>query len=135
MPNLANYKDFLVPAGLQDKVLTRLTIAKTLRREKRQLVLMSLVLLLLSVVSVFTWQSFYNQANSSGFVQYLSLVYYDYDAVALYWRDLGLSLLESMPVIEVIQLTVLLALVMYNLKAIYKYSKDLFINYRLITNR
>lgn len=130
-----NYQQFVVPSGLMDKVMARLATEKRLQKEKLQLVILSVFVLILAVIIASVWRSFYNQAQDSGFVQYLSLLYYDYDVVAIYWRDISLSLLESVPVISLIQITVIFGLVFYSLKSIYKYARDLFINYRLITNK
>lgn len=130
-----NYKEFSVPRDLLDKVLTRLAIEQRLRQEKHQLVMLSGAALVLSFVAFFTWQSFYNQAQSSGFIQYLSLLYYDFGSLTIYWRDLSLSLLESLPVIAAIKLSVLFVAVFYCFKSMIKYSHDLFINYYLTISK
>ena len=41
------------------------------------------------------------ELNSSGFYQYISLVFSDPGSLASYWKDFGLLLAESMPILAI----------------------------------
>ena len=51
-------------------------------------------------VGVYAWHSF----NQSGFYEYLSLVSSDSATLVHYWRELSLSLIETLPIISLIVL-------------------------------
>ncbi len=65
--------------------------------------------------------------STSGFYQYLSLALTDQSVFISYWRELALSLTESLPIMAVTAVLSLLAVLLWtipkNISLIYDYSK------------
>lgn len=65
--------------------------------------------------------------SQSGFYEYLSLALTDQTAVLTYWRELGLSLTESLPILAFTSVFALLAVLLWtvpkNISLIYDYTQ------------
>lgn len=96
-----------VPAGLKENIMSRVRQEVRLKRAVVLVFAGSALtsLFLLVRVSMALMES----AQRSGFWQYLSLAFSDYSIAAVYWRELLLSLVESLPMAT---LTACLALVL-----------------------
>jgi hypothetical protein len=75
-----------------------------------------------------TWQSFQANVQQSGFGQYLWLAYTDFQLVLAYWQDFGLSLLESMPTISLVELLSIVFVMVLSLKTLAKYGRWVLLN-------
>ncbi len=94
-----------IPHGLLDRVLARVALAHR-RRAQLHLALyggfaLCSVLLLLPALQYAS-----TQFAASGFFSYLSLFFSDSSVAATYWRELGLSLVDSLPSIALIAVLV-----------------------------
>lgn len=89
-------KEVEVPAGLEQAILQRVA-----RLARRRLIAFNLLaagsFAGLSYGVIVVGQSFWQ----SGFYQYLRLLWTD-QSVLIAWRELGLSLLESLPVVSLV---------------------------------
>lgn len=87
------------PAGLLDKVMQRIDEEKSIASLKKRLALFSIFLAISAAVSFPLWQTLRVELIQSGFSQYLTLLIYDSRAVAAYWQDFSLTLLETLPAV------------------------------------
>ena len=102
-----------VPADLFDKVMLRLDFEQRLRVVRRHLIAATTSLVALVALVIPVWNSFQLNLSQSGFMDYLSLGFYDFKSVALQWQDFSFSLLESFPIVSAVELlTVVLALLL-----------------------
>ncbi|HEV8666466.1 MAG TPA: hypothetical protein VN665_01280 [Candidatus Paceibacterota bacterium] len=89
------------PQGLYGSIMSRIDLAKR-RAAKTRAGLSGLVAILsgaaLVPVAEYTAQQFY----ASGFYDYLSLLLSDHTLVMTYWREFGLSLVESLPSLAIL---------------------------------
>ncbi len=101
-----------VPADdLLTRVLARLDMEIKLRAVRRRLAVFGLAFFAALVVLVPAMLSLADNLNSSGFIQYSSLLFYDWQSVLSMWQSFGYSLLESLPIFSlVIVLAAILAL-------------------------
>ncbi len=102
------------PAGLERAVLARLNREQK-RQAKIQLVIFALVdILALSglVASVIYLSSLFAK---SGFIQYLSLIVSDGGLLFSYWRELVLSLAESLPVLGLIAFLFIITVLVWSI--------------------
>ena len=84
------------PDGLLD------TVMKRIERERRRAFRVRVALMgFLSVAAALAllpaWNFLAREALETGFAQFISLAFSDFAAVALYWKEFALSLLESLP--------------------------------------
>lgn len=112
------------PAGLLPVVLKRLEkeAARSAVRARRQLVLVSILLLSSLVAFVPIFRVAYADLSSSGFFSYLSLLFSDFSIIAASWQSFIFSLLETLPVFS---LTLLFAIVLVFLSALRFFTRDL----------
>ena len=69
----------------------------------------SIVIALLAFIPVI--KSFVNASSQSGFSTYLSLFSSDWSYALASWKDFGLSLVESMPIIETVLIVALILVI------------------------
>jgi len=112
-------------AGLMALVLVRLQREQK-KRARRNLLIFGLADVFSATGLMTTCFYSANLLASSGFYNYLSLLWSDGGAVALYWRELLLSLIESLPLlgltaflVVVLVLIISLAKTLANLKLFY----------------
>lgn len=112
--------------GLFEKVLTRIEAEKK-RRAARARLGFVMGIFFASIISVIpVWNAFWVSIASSGFGQYLTLIFSDSKVVANNWQDFGLSLLESLPVMNVAGFLAVLLVLLLTMKFMFIYSKTVF---------
>jgi hypothetical protein len=114
-----------VPTDLFNKIMLRID------KQKRCMVirrfsLISGFLLLILVALVPVWRSFQFDISQSGFDQYISLLFYDFNFIITEWQNFSLSLLESLPIISTIELLSVVFVLLLVIKSEFKYGKILF---------
>jgi hypothetical protein len=114
------------PQGLYEKVILRIEAEKQRQIARKQLGVVLMVFLSLSVAAIPVWNAFWASIGQSGFGQYLSLIFSDSRVVISHWQDFGLSLLESLPVVNVAGFLAILLTFLLTLKFMFKYSKTVF---------
>jgi len=117
---------FEAPPGLYDKIMLRLDRERKIASAKKWVFAGTFVLFVSLAASFPIWGMLQKESAQSGFAQYLSLVFYDFRTIPLYWQDFGLTLLESLPVIALAgTLSVLFAL-LASVRLLVKYGRALF---------
>ena len=84
------------PAGLFEAIMARIDAAKR-RGAQIRAALFGAATFLCALTLVPVLQYTAEQLYASGFYDYLSLVASDHSLVLTYWREFGLSLVESLP--------------------------------------
>ena len=84
------------PQGLYAAVMARVELAKR-RAAQMRAGLFGIIALASSAVLVPALAYMSNQLYASGFYDYLSLLSSEHSLVLTYWREFGLSLIESLP--------------------------------------
>jgi hypothetical protein len=111
--------------NLRDVVLLRINLEKR-REAKIRLALTSATSLLSLIALVPVIQYFITEFSQSGFYQYLSILFSDGSSILLYWKELGLSLLESLPTLSITAVLVLVFILFATSKFIIQDSKVIF---------
>jgi hypothetical protein len=113
------------PSGLLDKVMLRIDRQKRLMAIRRfSLVSAFLLIILAAIIPI--WQSFQFNMTQSGFDQYVSLLFYDFNLIIAEWQNFGLSLLESLPIISTVELLAVAFALLLVIKSEFKYGKIIF---------
>ena len=114
------------PKGLYDIILARIDLARRRSAQLRSVVCAAIALLsgaaLIPVVE-YTLSQLY----TSGFYEYLSLVQSDHRLVLTYWREFGLSLLESLPSVALLLLLPIVIALAWSLVRLIKNARNGFI--------
>lgn len=96
----ANYHLIEPPAGLLDRILSRIALERRLQRAKHRLVVFSIALLISIISFLPAFKLAQTSLRESGFSQFLSLLTTDWSIIMVYWQSFIFSLLESLPVIS-----------------------------------
>jgi hypothetical protein len=109
--NFTANKNIEIPPDLLNKVMSRIEREKNSQALRGRFILSLISLLPFLFIALPAWRSFQINIIQSGFGEYLALLFYDFKIVLANWQDFGLSLLESLPVVNMAAaLTVLLGL-------------------------
>lgn len=120
---------FKIPQDLLEKVIVRIEAEKQIVAYRRRFTL-SAILFVGAIFSLIpAWGTFRADLVSSGFGQYLQLLFSDFGTIMANWQDFGLTLLESIPIIGIAELLLSLFSVMVLLKFLLQYSTGIFKNY------
>jgi cation transport ATPase len=114
------------PKGLCEAILTRIESAKR-RGARVRSGLFALLAMASGVALVPVWQYTTEQFYASGFSEYLTLIASDRSAVLPYWKEIGLSLIESLPSIALLVLIPILAALLWSLVRLVKNVRSAFI--------
>jgi hypothetical protein len=110
------------PVGLYAAIMTRIDIAKRRSAQMRSGVCAAIALLsAAALVPVVEYTL--NQLYTSGFYDYLSLMLSDNGSVVTYWREFGLSLLESLPSIALLLLLPIMVALIWSLVRLVKNAR------------
>ncbi|MFA6919416.1 MAG: hypothetical protein WC244_04925 [Patescibacteria group bacterium] len=90
------------PQALLGHILLRLENEKKLVVLKRRVAFFSVGLIFSVLALIPAFQLVWNGISSSGFVQFLSLLFTDSEIVMAYWQSFALTLLESLPALSII---------------------------------
>ncbi|PIT94033.1 hypothetical protein COU00_01050 [Candidatus Falkowbacteria bacterium CG10_big_fil_rev_8_21_14_0_10_43_11] len=120
-----NNQNLPVPDGLFNKIILRIAVEQKLLILRRRFAGVALLLLLSLAGTVPAWQAFWSDITSSGFSQYLALLFYNLKIVAVNWQDFLLSLLETLPIISAAALLLAIMATLVALKFAVKYGAPL----------
>lgn len=115
--------DNLPSPQLFKTVMARLDRERSLSALRRRLVVANIFLGVCLVSAIPLFREAALEFSRSGFMQYLSLLLSDFKAVSVYWQDLALSLVESLPVVSLAAALGLLALMGLMLRIISHYQE------------
>ncbi len=127
--NSQNPNNTEVSSGLLAKVVLRIDIEKMAVSMRQRFMLMMLFFIVALVLFIPVLNSFKADINSSGFIQYASLLATDFKAIISDWQNYTLSLLESFPAVGAAELLVLAFSMLFALQKLVKYSKAFFVKH------
>ena len=106
-------KEFSIPKDLSSRIVFRIDqkARKTAIIKAFSMGLISLCSLVASVPLIY---NAINAFTQSGFYNYLSIIFSDSDIAITYWREISLTIAESIPVISVVSLLVILAVFIWS---------------------
>jgi ABC-type spermidine/putrescine transport system permease subunit I len=110
------------PEGLLDKILARIHGEKRLLGVKRRLAVFSIGAAGSAAAFIPVFKMAQLEISNSGFLQFFSLLFSDFGAVAVYWHSFTLSLLETLPAMS---LAVFLAITLLFLESLKFLAKDI----------
>jgi hypothetical protein len=86
------------PAELQSKIMSRIGALSKLKVLKWKITIFATSSAVSAAAAVFAFVIFKNNLAETGFWQFLSLLFSDYQILAAYWQNYLMSLAESMPI-------------------------------------
>lgn len=125
---MKTYKDLLnlienePSKDLFNKIILRIKKEEKIFIIKKRLLIVSAVLFLSSVAFIFSAITTHTEFIKSGFFDFFSLMFSDFNTIIAYWQNFSMSLLESLPVVSVIIFLFTLIIFISSLKA---FSKDI----------
>lgn len=119
-------------AGLFDKIILAIKKEQELQHTKR-LLFGFLFLLIISIISTpFSFILLINQIKSSGIHYFVSSAFSNFNVFITLWKEFGLAILESIPIVALAIFILDMALVLFTLR-LFLYKKRSLLNY-LIKN-
>lgn len=117
-----NYRLINPPGGLLEKVLSRLEKEQKILALKRRRIIFSFGAVISALGLIPAYLALQASLAESGFFQFFSLIFSDSEIIAAYWQNFVLSLLESLPIIN---LAIFLAVIMAFLEFLKLLTKNL----------
>ncbi len=111
------------PPELFSKVMRRLELEQKLVIMRRRFAVTAVLSLLVLALIVPVWQIFQSDLTASGFGQYLAVAFYNYQAAFSNWGDFGLTLLETLPVMSLVELLIVVLVWLVTLKFVARYGR------------
>jgi len=119
--------------GLFIKIVNRIDRAKRISSIKR-LIMFSLAFVGSAVGFIPALNSLRTALIESGFTQFFSLIFSDFSIVLNSWKVFTLTLLESLPAVDVLIFLVVISVFIGSLRFLIKYGKLSFSHLQLIHN-
>jgi len=110
-----------LPSNMLERVMFRIEMEIQKRAQKQRYIwgIVSISSLFAFIGScIYAFEAF----STSGFGNYFSLMLSDSSSALLFWRQLGLSLIESLPVVGVILLLASISLLLWSIRRFSKYT-------------
>jgi len=123
-----------VSPDLFDKVMLRLEVEQRRQALRRRLFVLAAPFLAALALVVPVWNSFQFNLSHSGFTDYLSLGFYDFKLVAVQWQDFSLSLLETFPMVNSIELLTVVLALLFTLKLLVASTRAWLATSRALSN-
>ena len=124
---MKTYKDLLnlvqnePSKDLFSKVIIKINKQERLLLIKRKLFVVSFVSFFSSIAFIFSAITTHAEFIKTGFFDFLSLMFSDFNIITAYWQNFSMSLLESLPIMSVIIFLFTTIIFIFSLKA---FSKD-----------
>jgi hypothetical protein len=99
---LFTYLDTPEPPDLLPKIMRQIKNEQHSLNLKRRLAIFSLSMVSSMIVLVFAFKMVWFGFADSGFYQFFSLIFSDFEIVILYWQNFAMSLLEALPAASLI---------------------------------
>ncbi len=90
------------PADLLPKIMSRIQGKRHFFNLKQRLIIFSLSTVSSVVALIFTFKMVWTGFFDSGFLQFFSLLFSDFEVVVSYWRNFVMSLFETLPAMGLI---------------------------------
>jgi hypothetical protein len=108
------------PEWLLAKIMERIQQERRFLVIRRKIMIFSFSCVFSAGLFVFAFKSFLANGAESGFFKFFSLLFSDFSAMAAYWKNFSLALLESMPIFELSGALAAIFLFLESLKLIIK---------------
>lgn len=118
-----NYRLAEAPDGLLEKVLGQLQKEQKIMALKRRRIIFSFGAVISALSLIPAYLTLQASLAESGFFQFFSLIFSDSEIVLAYWQNFILSLLETLPITNLIIFLALTALFLESLKLLAKNTK------------
>jgi len=122
------------PNDLLGKIMKRINQEKMLLTLKRRLVIFSAGLFGAIILFIPALKAVISGFAESGFAQYFSLLFSDAGIVLTYWQNYTFSLLETLPVVNLILLLATIFVILELLKLLVKDLRNIYLSKQLIHN-
>lgn len=119
-----NRHEYQIPANLRDKVICRLEKERKLAVLRKKFWGWAIVSVLMAIACAMVERIFMLQITQSGFSEYLTLIFSDFQTVTGAWQDFVLSLLESLPALTTAELLATILAFLISLYYAIRYSKS-----------
>lgn len=113
------------PQDLLARVLARVALARR-RTARLRLAALSLGLLTTSLALIPAFSYTAHEFAASGFATYLSVLFSDSSVALSYWRELSLSLVESLPSVSLLILASLISVFLWSLRKAVRHARVAF---------
>lgn len=107
-----NLKDETPPDELFERIILRIGKEEKKQKVKKRIVFFSVFLTISFLGLVYSFVMVQNALISSGFMEFLSLIFSDFSIIAKYWQNFAFTLLESLPVFSIVISLSMLSLVL-----------------------
>ncbi|MCK9578065.1 hypothetical protein M0R01_01055 [bacterium] len=87
---------------LFEKIILRIGKEEKMQKVKRRIAVFSLFLVISFFGFIYSFVMVQNALISSGFAQFFSLIFSDYNIITAYWQNFVFTLLESLPVFALV---------------------------------
>jgi len=111
-----------LPEGLFDKIMNRIRKEQRLSALRRRLIFSSLGLIASVAVFIPALKVVQRELYQSGFLQFVSLLFSDFEIIIVYWQNFVISLLESIPAMS---LTIFFVAIFAFLELLKFWTKDM----------
>ncbi len=111
-----------LPEGIFERIIARIHAEQRILTAKRRLVVFSVGLIGSGMAFVPAFKMAHASFVESGFLQFFSLIFSDFGTIAVYWQSFAMSLLETLPAMN---LAVFLAVVFLFLESFRFLTKDI----------
>lgn len=108
------------PGELFDRIMSRIRAERRLLTIRRRLTLFSAIIIASAVAFVPVYQMVQAGFAESGFNEFFSLIFSDTGIVMAYWQNFILSLLETLPIMNIILLLALALIFLETFKYLVK---------------
>lgn len=113
------------PKSLFEKIMRRIREERKLLALKRKLIFLSIVFVGSIAALIPTFRMTQAGFVESGFIEFFSLLFSDANIIAAYWKNFALSLLETLPVTNLIMLLTVMLLFLESLKLLINNAKNI----------
>lgn len=113
-------------AGLLGRIMVRISEEQKRLIFQRRLFFFSFIFLLATMAFVPVWKEFQTAIINSGILYFCPLIFSDLKTILIYWQDFGLSLLESLPIFELIAVLMNILALLWLARLILRYINIVF---------
>jgi hypothetical protein len=116
------------PAGLFDRIILAIKREQELQHTKRLLFGFLFLLVVSLIATPFSWTMLVSQVKSSGILYFISTAVSDFGTFLTLWKDFGLAILESLPIIGIVAFIISIGMALFTLR-LFLYKKRLLFGY------
>jgi len=116
------------PAGLFDRIILAIKREQELQHTKRLLFGFLFLLVVSLIATPFSWTMLVSQVKSSGILYFVSTAVSDFGTFLTLWKDFGLAILESLPIIGIVAFIISIGMALFTLR-LFLYKKRLLLGH------